>query len=74
MLSPTKEKEMAREFKINPNKTYATRENAVAAAQKFTSDELRYIVVCTPEGRFYPVFVGASAIRDGVHFQHCVVA
>jgi hypothetical protein len=65
---------MAREYKISPQKTYATRENAIAAAEKFTSDTLRYIVVCTPEGRVYPVFVGETAIHEGVQFHHCVVA
>lgn len=64
------------------SKTYATRENAVKAAQRVyganverpADAELHYVIAATPDGRFYPVFIGERAIRAGVHFNFPVVA
>lgn len=66
---------MAREIKLQPNRTYATRENAVTAVNKrYTEvDGLRYVVMCDDAGRFFPVFIGERAITEGVHFNFCVV-
>jgi hypothetical protein len=66
---------MAKLIELQCNKTYATRANAIKAAQaKFGwSDELRFIVYTTPEGRFFPVFLGEEALRAGVHFHFNIV-
>lgn len=65
---------MARKFEIVPSKTYATEANAVKAVEKVGfSDNLRYFVERTAEGRFFPVFVGMAAIEAGVHFHFNVV-
>ncbi len=67
---------MATEINLTPNKTYATAENARKAITKlprFAEDtNLRYLMMQTPEGRFYPVFLGERAIQAGVHFHFCV--
>ena len=62
---------MARFIELQCNKTYATQANAIKAAQaKFgQNDELRFIIYTTPEGRFFPVFLGEAALRAGVHFH-----
>lgn len=65
---------------ITPNRTYATAENAVKAVLKvFPADaeqfgNLTYILQTTPEGRFFPVFIGERACAVGAHFHFCVVA
>lgn len=60
---------------ITPSKTYATAQNAQRAVDKVFPDEpdLRYIIMLTPDGRFYPVFIGTSAVHAGVHFHFNVV-
>lgn len=69
---------MARLFKLEPNKTYATEANAIKAVEKkfpdADNDGLRYFLQRTEEGRFFPVFVGQSACHAGVHFHFNVVA
>ena len=68
---------MAKLITLTPNKTYATEANAIKAVEKrfpeSDSDGLRYIIMLTPDGRFYPVFVGTSAVHAGVHFHFHVV-
>lgn len=68
---------MAKLISLTSNKTYATEANAIKAVEKrfpeSDDDGLRYIIMRTPDGRFYPVFVGNSAIRAGVHFHFHVV-
>jgi urease beta subunit len=54
---------MIQHIELNPNKTYATRENAV---------NLRYILSVNADGRFFPVFLGERALQAGVHFHFCV--
>lgn len=57
---------------LEPTNTYATRENAIKAADKKFS-HLRYIIVTHTDGRFFPVFLGEKAIQAGAHFHFCVV-
>lgn len=68
---------MARLIILTPNRTYATEANAIKAVEKrfpeSDDDGLRYIIMPTPEGRFYPVFIGNSAVHAGVHFHFHVV-
>lgn len=69
--------------KITPVKTYKTEANAIKAveAKLGTGDTstkafpagLRYMVVKTEEGRYYPLFIGESAVHAGVHFHFNVV-
>ena len=64
------------------DRTYATYDNAVKAVEKkfgpnhehFGSADLHYIIAATAEGRFYPVFIGESALRAGVHFYFPIAA
>lgn len=64
------------------NKTYATKENAIKAVQKkfgpnhehFGSADVRYVVLQNDEGRFFPLFIGTSALHAGVHFHFNVAA
>jgi len=72
---------MAHNITFTPNKTYATKANAVKAVEaKYGADEgfaatdLRYLVVQGDDGRFFPVFIGEAAIRRGVHFHFCCAA
>lgn len=68
---------MAKLLTLTPNKTYATEANAIKAVEKrfpeSANDGLRYIIHRSPDGRFYPVFIGNSAIHAGVHFHFHVV-
>lgn len=69
---------MARLIKLELTKTYATEANAVKAVEKKfpseSNDGLRYILARTEDGRFYPIFLGMSAMQAGVHFHFHVVA
>lgn len=72
---------MARLIKLQPNKTYATRENAVKAVDKFMAgrdhaiyDDQTYFIHTHTDGRFFPVFVGERAIQAMLHFRFNVVA
>lgn len=68
---------MAKLLTLTPNKTYATEANAIKAVEKrfpeSDDDGLRYILQRSPDGRFYPVFIGNSAVHAGVHFHFHVV-
>lgn len=66
---------MAKLQKIEPSKTYATEANAVKAAEKLYAkfDDLRYFIMPTSDGRFFPVFIGRRAIELGVHFHFNVI-
>lgn len=56
------------EFKVT--KTYATKVNAVKAAEaKYGQHDLRYFIMPTDDGRFFPVFLGEAAVQAGVHFD-----
>lgn len=73
---------MAHHFVPSPNKTYATRENAVKAVEKvyganeghFGGAQLHYVTMQTAEGRWFPLFFGERALRAGVHHKFCVAA
>jgi hypothetical protein len=56
---------MAKLLKGEGVKTYATYANAVKAAEKIYGEEdtLRYMVAATPEGRFFPAFIGQEALQ-----------
>lgn len=68
---------MAKLISLTSNRTYATEANAIKAVEKrfpeSDDDGLRYIIMRTHDGRFYPVFVGTSAVHAGVHFHFHVV-
>lgn len=64
---------MSRYFEIEPSKTYATIENAKKAFEKHFPD-VRYFVMPSKDGRFFPVAVGQPAISAFVHFKFNVVA
>lgn len=62
---------MATEVKLEPYRTYATRENAEKALNKYpliqNDMNLRYLMVQNEAGRWYPVFLGQKAVEVGVH-------
>jgi hypothetical protein len=57
------------------NKTYATEENAVKAAEAKFGDcpDLTYIIMKAENGRFVPVFIGERSLQAGVHFHFHVL-
>lgn len=72
---------MARLVELQPNKTYATRENAIKAVEKFFYDKMEhthenqmYFIHVHTDGRFFPVFVGERAVQAHLHFHFNVVA
>ena len=69
---------MARLMKLQWNRDYATEANAIKAVEKrfpeAANDGLTYFLMRTPEGRFFPVFVGERALQAQVHFHFNVVA
>lgn len=69
---------MARLLTLQPNKTYATRENAVKAVEKLVPadrlTEQTYFIYTHTDGRFFPVFVGERALTAQLHFNFHVVA
>jgi len=66
---------MAYQFKIESSKTYATEANVVKAVEKYARfKDLRYFISCDAKGRFFPVFVGQTALAEQVHFVFPVVA
>lgn len=49
---------MAKQVKLEADKTYATLANLERAVEKVASlADARYLVLTTEEGRFYPVFL-----------------
>lgn len=67
---------MAWHVELTPNKTYASRENAVKAFEKkFGESNFRYIVVQNADGRFFPVclFGKGEPLQAGVHFHFNVL-
>jgi len=79
-VSDNRKPEMIQHIELNPNKTYATRENAVKAVEKAfgervtaqNGERLSYILSVNAAGRFFPVFLGERALQAGVHFTFCV--
>lgn len=69
---------MSREIRIEPNKSYATKENARKAVEKAGFQELRHFYMVGTEGkhqgRWFPVFAGMEAMTECVHFHFNIVA
>ena len=64
---------------LEGSKTYATRENAIKAVEKAYAghqggDVLLYFINQGEDGRFFPVFIGQTALNNMVHFRFNVVA
>lgn len=63
-------------------KTYATKANAIKAVEKVYgpnhehsgSADIRCTIVMTEDGRFLPLFIGESALKNQVHFNFSVAA
>lgn len=53
-------------------KTYKTYDNAVAAVYNKGLETRRYVICATPEGRYFPVFIGTENI-DVIHVGFAVV-
>lgn len=68
----------ARELKIEATKTYASEDNARKAIAKYPAisdnDSLRYIIMRTADNRFFPLFLGETALQNGVHFVFNIAA
>ena len=66
----------ARLITIEASKTFATEANVVKAVEKCIGipDSVRYFIMQTKDGRFFPVFIGQEAIQNCVHFKFNVVA
>lgn len=59
---------------LQPVKTYATKENVIKAVGRSGLLDLRFIVMQHDDGRFFPVFIGQSALDRGVHFHFNILA
>lgn len=64
---------------LTPNKTYATRDNAIKAVEKKFGQrtdmaQCNYFIHTHTDGRFFPVFIGERALQALVHFHFNVVA
>jgi hypothetical protein len=72
-----KEPIMSRLIQLEVNKTYKSRENAIAAVEKKipkdSLPQLRYVIMTHMDGRFFPAFIGAEAIHAGIHFHFHVI-
>jgi hypothetical protein len=64
-------------FKIECNKSFITKDNAIKAIKDRGFDHLRYFIMKAEDGkhkdRYFPVFVGNKPIEEGVHFHFNVV-
>ena len=64
---------MAKQLILKLTKTYATEASVVKAVEKHypaaNEDGLRYLIMPTKDGRFYPIFVGNKAVECQV-FRH----
>lgn len=64
----------AKLIEIEPVKTYATEANAIKAFEKKCGNrDVRYFIMPTKDGRFFPVAIGEKAIQEMVHFYFNVV-
>lgn len=69
-------------LKIEAPKSYKTRANAIKAVTDFFgpnhehqgSATVRYVVLQGDDGRFFPLFIGTSALAAGVHFRFNIAA
>ena len=64
---------MSKLVEFAPTRTFANAKNAIRAVEKTfgESNDLRYVMMQNSEGRFYPLFIGNSALMAGVHFHFC---
>lgn len=60
-------------FETASSKTYASEKNADKAVADKGFEGFRHFMMQTPEGRFFPVFVGPEAMQHGIHFHFHVV-
>ena len=66
--------------KLDSRKTYALKANAIRAVEKFYGPneehfgaaDIRYVVVQGDDLRWFPIFIGQSALAHGVHFHFTV--
>jgi hypothetical protein len=55
--------------------SYATHANAVRAAQKVIGPRnIKVVIACNADGRFFPVAIGYDALEAGLHFHIAVTA
>ena len=65
---------MSKLVKLEAAKTYATEANAIKAFEsKFAGRDVRYIIMKTDDGRFFPVGLGEKALQAMVHFHFNVL-
>jgi hypothetical protein len=70
-----------KKVELTPTKTYKTAANAEKAVMDkygnvqltWNLGPLRYMIVQHTDGRFFPVFIGESAIRYGAHQHFSIV-
>jgi len=64
-----------RKLTIKPTKTYATEANADKAVANKGFSHLRHFMMIEPEtGRWFPVFIGQTAMQEGVQYHFNTVA
>ena len=71
---------MPKHVVLTETRTYASIANVEKAVERALGgvtgpdgSQLRYLVMRTEEGRYYPVFLGEQALQAGVHFHFYVV-
>lgn len=66
---------MATRIQPISSKVYVTEENAVKAVQtRFPHQTFRFMIVSTPDGKFYPICIGQDAVTAGTHFHFVTVS
>lgn len=66
-------------YEIEPVRTYASKQNAIAAVNKAFAGNIadktnyRYFIHQTDDGRFFPVFIGQECLAAGIHFKFNVI-
>lgn len=65
---------MANLVNLETVKSYSTEANAIKAFEKLYGDcDVRYVIMTTKEGRFFPVGLGEKALQNMVHFNFTVL-
>lgn len=67
---------MAKQIVIQPTRTYASEANVLRALDRAgltRHADLRFFIMRHDDGRYFPVFVGQSAVDRGVHFHFNVI-
>jgi len=65
---------MSRQFNIAMPKTYATPANAQKAVEKTVFRNYDYVIAVDATGRYFPLFVGQSALQSGVHLKFAIIS